>query len=176
MRTEQLSDNVTPKFVTIYALCEPVEKWRTGRVRYVGKTVRTPWQRVRAHSYVAKRSSPRLPVQRWLKKQMEAGNPFHIRHLERVCMNADWAERERFWIAKYRQEQPDLLNLTEGGEGTHGHARSLETKTKISQALKSGASFSCLKCGSNFWRKRSAIDKGNTKFCSRMCSNTRSSA
>ena len=171
-RVEHLSDDVTGRSVTIYALCQPVEKWKTGPVRYVGKTVNTVWHRVRAHSYASK-GAPRLPVRRWLKKQMEAGNPFHIRHLEVVPPGADWEARERFWIAKFRSEGAELLNLTDGGEGLHGMARTPEHKAKIAAALRTGATFSCERCSSEFWRKRNEIDQGKTRFCSRRCSNKR---
>jgi hypothetical protein len=132
MRVEHLSDDVAERSVTIYALCQPIERWKTGPVRYVGKTVNTVWRRVRAHSYASK-GNPRLPVRRWLKKQMEAGNPFHIRHLEVVPPGADWETRERFWIAKFRSQGADLLNLTDGGEGLHGLKPSASHKAKIGE-------------------------------------------
>ena len=44
-----------------------------------------------------------------------------------------------------------------------------ERKKKISEALKTGASFNCLVCGGEFWRKKSAIAKGQNKFCSKLC-------
>lgn len=172
-RIEHLAEGVTDRWVTIYALCEPIEKWRTGEVRYVGKTVRTPWQRVRAHSYAAKRPSPRLPVLRWLKKHIEVGNPFHIRHLERVPPGGDWVARERYWIAKFRSEGAQLLNLTDGGEGLAGLRMKLAHRQKIAAALRSGATFACQRCGMRFWRKKNQIEQGQNKFCSRACSNRR---
>lgn len=172
-RTEYLAEGVTGRTITIYAMCEPVDKWKTGEVRYVGKTVRTPWQRVRAHSYGAKKPFPRLPVLRWLKKQMEAGNPFHIRHLERVPPGADWAARERYWIAKFRSEGARLLNLTEGGEGLAGLPMQPAHRAKIAAALRTGCMFACHRCGEMFWRKLNQIERGHNKFCSRACSNAR---
>ncbi len=172
-RVEHLAEGVTDRWVTIYALCEPVDKWKTGGVRYVGKTINTPWHRVRAHSYAAQRPSPRLPVSRWLKKQIDAGNPFHIRHLERVPPGGDWEARERHWIAKFRSEGAGLLNLTNGGDGFDGLPKTPAHRAKISAALRTGAHFDCVACGASFWRKRSAINKGQNKFCSRQCSNRR---
>ena len=172
-RVEHLSDGVNEgRAVTIYALCQPIDRWKTGPVRYVGKTVNTVWARVRAHAYRSK-ASPRLPVRRWLKKQIEAGNPFHIRHLEVVPPGADWAEREKFWIAKYRAEGADLLNLTEGGDGLHGLVFTPEHKAKIAASLRTGETFACERCGSEFWRKRNQIERGHARFCSRRCSNKR---
>ena len=172
-RIERLAEGVSDKWVTIYALCEPIDKWKTGDVRYVGKTVRTVWHRVRAHSYAAKKPSPRLPVARWLKKHIEAGDPFHIKHLERVPPGSNWIERERFWIAKYRNEGARLLNLTDGGDGLAGLPMSDVHKAKIAAALRMGCNFHCEKCAAVFWRKPRDIRLGNNKFCSRICSNAR---
>lgn len=36
-------------------------------------------------------------------------------------------------------------------------------------AVKHGSFFSCIVCGSQFWRKPSAIAKGDNKFCSKSC-------
>lgn len=171
-RVEHLSDSVGDQWVTIYALCQPVGRWHTGPVRYVGKTTRQPWARVRAHSYAAKRS-PRLPVHRWLLKQMDAGQPFHIRHLEQVPPGQDWAARERFWISKLRDEGCRLLNLTEGGEGLAGLPMADEHKAKIAAALRTGSVCTCERCGTSFWRKKNQIEKGHARFCSRRCSNRR---
>lgn len=164
-RVEHLAEGVT-----IYALCEPIDKWTTGPVRYVGKTVQFPWHRVRAHITTA-RNRPRLPVHWWLRKH--ADEPYHIRHLERVPVGGDWATRERYWIAKFRADGCNLLNMTDGGEGLSGLRRSDEHKRKIADALRTGAEFQCERCGVVFWRKRNEIAKGNNKFCSRACSNKR---
>jgi hypothetical protein len=173
MRKEVLAEGVDNRWVTIYALCQPIDKWKTGEVRYIGKTVNTPWQRVRFHSYAAKRPAPRLPVSRWLKKQMAAGNPFHSVHLERVLPGDDWAARERYWIAKHRADGARLLNLTDGGEGLAGRPMPQSHRDKIAAALRTGDHFDCQVCGTQFWRKRKDILKGHNKFCSRACSNRR---
>ena len=44
-----------------------------------------------------------------------------------------------------------------------------ERARKISEAKQLGDYFSCLVCKKYFWRKPSAIKKGNNKFCSRNC-------
>lgn len=169
-RVEHLAEGVSDRWVTIYALCQPIEKWKTGEVRYVGKTVGVVWHRVRAHAYAAKRATPRLPVQRWLKKQIEAEQPFHIRHLERVPPGGDWAGREKHWIAHFRSQGLPLLNLTDGGDGLCGRRiAGTEHASRIGDALKRGASFSCETCGSAFWRKPKDIKAGNNRFCSRDC-------
>ena len=40
---------------------------------------------------------------------------------------------------------------------------------KIAEALQRGSYFNCKVCSLRFWRKPSAIKKGNNKFCSRTC-------
>lgn len=151
--------------VTIYGLCQPIDRWRTGEVRYVGKTIGTPWHRVRAHIYAAKRGGS-LPVHRFLRKY---GEPYHIKHLEWVPAGEDWAARERFWIKKFRDDGVRLLNITEGGDGLSGLQFSDDHKQKIRDALRQGAYFDCEQCGDAFWRKPHEIRNGFNKFCSRGC-------
>ena len=44
-----------------------------------------------------------------------------------------------------------------------------ERALKIAKAHRRGQFFSCLECDKEFWRKPSAIKKGNNKFCSKNC-------
>lgn len=44
-----------------------------------------------------------------------------------------------------------------------------ERAIKIATKLKRGNLFPCIVCGTNFWRKPSAIKKGDNKFCTRGC-------
>ena len=158
-RREVIGDATRP--VAIYALCEP-----DMTVRYVGKTVQYLHERHKAHIRRAK-AGGRLPVNRWLRREMAAGRGLTIRLLEYSGEN--WAQREAYWIAKYRGEGARLLNLTDGGEGLHGHRFSQAHKDKIAAALRTGANFLCEQCGAGFWRKRFAISKGDCRFCSRAC-------
>lgn len=137
----------------IYALAD-----EDGCIRYVGKTVRTLASRLGQHRRAARRG--RLPVNRWLRKHDAS-----IDLLEIVAPSDDWAARERYWIKLF----PNLLNLTEGGEGLAGHRFTDEHKANIAKALKTGAHFDCETCGKQFWRKRRDIRKGNCRFCSRDC-------
>jgi len=142
------------KAAHIYALCD-----ESGCVRYVGKTVRRLSERLAQHKRAAKREG-RLPVHRWMLKHEVA-----VTLLETVPAGADWAARERFWIGTHS----NLLNLTTGGEGLCGLTFMPEHRQKIADALKTGAYLSCAKCGGEFWRKRSAIEQGRARFCSREC-------
>jgi len=171
-RIETIAEGVTDKWVTIYALCEPIGKWRVGEPRYVGKTIQHAGDRQKAHIRIARRA-PRLPVHWWLKRQLDTGATLCLTHLEHVPPGGDWAERERYWITKLRSEGARLLNMTEGGEGLAGLRMAEAHKAKIAAALRTGATFSCQRCGKLFWRKRRDVIKGHNKFCSRECSNRR---
>ena len=151
--------------VLIYALTYP----GTDCVRYVGKTVRSPRKRHNEHIAAAMKDNPRLPVHRWLASLYRRGLWSCLWHLERVSESEDWAARERYWIAKFRAEGHDLLNLTDGGEGVSGHVVSDATRDAIATKLRKGSEFPCQTCGAPFWRKPRDIKAGNNKFCSREC-------
>lgn len=150
----------------IYALCE----FPSQKPRYVGKTVRTLMGRLKSHMQVARRN-PRLPVGRWLAKRERETVQVCIKWLETVPPGGDWAAREAFWIAKFRADGEAILNLTDGGEGLPGYKFSPEHKQKIASTLRTGSYFPCIRCGASFYRKASAISKGQSKFCSRACAN-----
>lgn len=150
----------------IYALCE----FPSMVTRYIGKTVRPLRLRFASHQQVANHN-PRLPVGRWLAKAKREGRQVCIKWLETVPKGKDWQERERFWIAKHKDDGANLLNLTVGGEGLAGHKFTNEHRQKISASLRTGGFFSCLLCGDEFYRKRSQIQKGQTKYCGHSCAN-----
>jgi len=163
-RVETIGRASEPAGPTIYALCE----YPSMVPRYVGKTVGWVGQRHKAHIRDAKRGGSR-PVQRWLRKQIVAGNRLCVKHLEWLEPTDDVAERERYWIARFRTEYGNMLNLTDGGEGLPGHVFSPEHRAKIAAGLRTGAHFNCETCQAQFWRKRRDIAKGNKRFCSRAC-------
>jgi 5-methylcytosine-specific restriction endonuclease McrA len=51
----------------------------------------------------------------------------------------------------------------------HGDCLAPDHCARIADSLRRGSFFSCLVCGSRFWRKPSAIAKGDAKFCSCSC-------
>lgn len=163
MRREVIG-NAT-RVTAIYALVE----WDDESPRYVGKTVQYLHERHKAHIRDAKRGG-RRPVHYWLRKRIAEGR-VAIKLLEYVDPRSDWAQRERYWIAKLRSEGCNLLNLTDGGEGLAGHQFTPEHRAKIAKALRTGKAFACMKCGSPFWRKANEIKRGHNKFCCRACAN-----
>jgi len=156
-------------FVTIYLLRHPLNK----QVRYVGKSQYLPGRRLTAHIQDAKAGGTR-PVANWIRGIVRHQLRPIIETIETVPSDRDWAERERYWIAEYRRLGARLLNLTSGGEGLAGHAfAGTKHAQKISASLRRGAQFICETCGTEFWRKPSAIRRGHNRFCSRLCSNRR---
>ncbi len=115
--------------LTIYALKDP----SNGEVRYVGKTNDL---RVRINQHLQDRSQSHKS--RWLRPLSE---PPSVEVLEILDADANWPERERYWIAHYRSLGARLTNLTDGGEGwkkADGHSE--ETKAKLRElALARGA-------------------------------------
>lgn len=164
-RIEQIGD-ATPT-TRIYALCE-FPSWEP---RYIGKTIQYMGERHKAHIRDAKRGR-NLPVHRWLRKKIAAGERLAIKLIEFVPPGADWVAREKFWIDTYRTGGR-LLNLTDGGEGLPGLKMAQSHKDKIAAALRTGGNFCCFRCGKQFWRKLRDIKRGHNKFCSRDCSNRR---
>lgn len=148
--------------VTLYTLSDGY-----GHVRYVGKTARDVRRRLIEHCRGARRPS-HLPVRRWIAKMLNAGHKPVLRIVG--IAGADWADRERLLIEQYREAGHDLLNLTDGGEGLAGHQFTPEHRAKIGAAqFTNGATFACIQCGTEFWRKGRDIAKGHNKFCSRDC-------
>jgi len=90
--------------VYIYALIDPTNQ----NLRYIGKTV-NPHNRLKQH-LSDKDDSPHKV--NWINKLQRQGLKPVLSVLE-VCTDADWPDRERFWI---RVLQPDL-NIGRGGEG-----------------------------------------------------------
>jgi hypothetical protein len=164
--TERVIIGDAGKETRIYALCE----FPSQIPRYVGKTIHPLFVRLRGHLRASRRQH-RLPVARWLAKREAEGAQVCIKWIETVPAGADWAERESFWIDAYKKQGFALLNMTSGGEGLAGHKFTQEHKDKIAAAIRSGSKFSCLACGDVFYRKKSAIEKGQNKFCSRACGN-----
>lgn len=97
----------------IYALTDP----RTEEVRYIGKTVNEPSDRLKGHVKEAQRGV-RVYKYDWIRSLLSLGLEPNVSVLEIVFIPNDWQERERWWIAFAREWGFRLTNLTDGGEGT----------------------------------------------------------
>lgn len=164
-RTEVIGDCTPVSFVndevtvTIYCIkpdtcTDPV---------YVGSTHQKLRHRIRAHVLNAQKGSA-IPLHAWIRERVSAG--FVVEVLERLNGLERRHEREKYWVSQFN----GLLNVTDGGPGMSGHRfAGTDHATRIADGLKTGDTFTCAACGSEFWRKRTEISKGNNKFCSRAC-------
>lgn len=103
----------------IYTLTDP----RTRIIRYVGKT-NNPTLRLWMHMNEKKRTHKNC----WLGQLKSLGLRPIMDVIEEVASDT-WQERERFWIAHFRQLGFPLTNLDSGGNS--GKEQSEETKSKI---------------------------------------------
>ncbi len=129
-----------PETTFIYALIDP----NTQQIRYVGKSD-NPRRRMQDHMD-DKRKTHRAS---WLKSLRDKGQKPILMILEEVLFDI-WQERERYWIAYYREQGIDLTNMADGGEGGYlgkeihdrgnakktGRKHTEEHKRKISEGCK----------------------------------------
>lgn len=111
----------------IYGLIDP----RNGEVRYVGWTTNLK-RRMREHLTPKKRETDYKT--NWVRNLRAEGLAPRVRVLEYGSGPYDAAEQ--FWISVYREAGVALTNLAIGGGGAVGVIKSLETRAKLSQALK----------------------------------------
>lgn len=97
--------------VSIYALIDP----NTNKIRYIGKTIARLSKRFGNHIDNAKSKKHNIHLSNWILKLL-ADNQKPIIKLIEECSNDIWKEREKYWISYY----PELINLTEGGDGCLG--------------------------------------------------------
>lgn len=110
--------------IKIYVLKEP----DTLRIRYVGITTKTLKQRLRKHLDNALYTKHNLHLCNWILKYYKNNQLPVIEEIEECVINV-WQEREKYWISQFK----DLLNSTEGGEGSFGFKHSFSSKEKIRQ-------------------------------------------
>lgn len=97
--------------VKIYILIDPI----TNEIRYVGKTVSTLNQRLNGHVHEAK-TGVNFHKKHWFAKLEKQGLKPIIKQIDEV-EDADWKEKERYYISLYKQTGNRLINLLEGGNG-----------------------------------------------------------
>jgi hypothetical protein len=95
--------------VYIYSLVDPRDK----RVRYIGKTVNIT-KRYENHLHQMQGFNPHK--ENWIKKLTTINLKPELQIIE-ICNEKNWKDREKYWIAYYREKHNDLTNILDGGEG-----------------------------------------------------------
>lgn len=124
----KISSFKTSESSFIYGLVDP----HTGLIRYIGKT---GWGQARVRLHQTQLHKDRTYKGNWLRKLKDEGLECEVEVLE-VMPKELLSEGERFWIEYAKCLGWPLTNLTDGGEGLHGHVFSEEHKAKISSANK----------------------------------------
>lgn len=125
----------------IYGLFDSRRPLHLWEMRYIGKTIQAPNERLTGHrSDCNKVGGKRRWVCNWFAKVEREGGTVVIRILEtheaedKESLNALLGPREVAWIAEGRSQGWDLTNGTDGGEGMVGYHHTSEAKAKISKA------------------------------------------
>lgn len=96
----------------IYILSEP-----NGRIRYVGRTIKTLNKRLLQHLSVS-RCGKKGYLYNWIRSFLSKGFLPIIQLVGEV--EGDGCKEEIAWIKYFRDEGVDLVNTTDGGEGALG--------------------------------------------------------
>jgi group I intron endonuclease len=103
------------------------------RVRYIGLTTqKRPEQRLAFHRWASRRGD-RSALYAWMRKHGDQN--VEMRVIESCDTIEDLRDAERFWIAALGGPRSDLLNLTEGGDGTSGYVPSEEQSRAHSERM-----------------------------------------
>lgn len=113
------------RVVFIYTLKDPI----TEEIRYVGKTVTALNTRLKVHIHQSKKKKKLTYKEAWIKGLLNI-NLKPIIELVEKCNTENWVEREKYWICFYKSKSK-ITNLTEGGDGSHGHQPSDETRELV---------------------------------------------
>lgn len=97
------------QIIYIYALKDP----RYDRVRYIGKTNNLDRRYIQ---HVYNQDAGNIHKRRWVDGLKSEGLKPVIEVIEE-CTENNWIEREIYWIAKFRKEFDDLINMANGGNG-----------------------------------------------------------
>ena len=117
----------------IYVLKDP----RDERPRYVGWTSVGIRRRLQAHIQEARTEARQAHTHktRWIRGLLSGGLRPVIETIDHGT-GPNWGVIEQLWILLYREQYPDLTNLSDGGEGNLGYVPTPEVREKISRANK----------------------------------------
>lgn len=97
-----------PRRIVIYGLCDPF----SGQLRYIGKTDNVR-ERLRQHVCDARRGRTTRTAA-WIRSLLKMHKWPRAVTIERTTED-QWQEREKYWIAHFREVGCDLTNTTCGG-------------------------------------------------------------
>lgn len=103
-------------------------------VRYVGVTHKKEATRLREHLSKARRGE-KTHRSTWLRTLLAKGLRPTLAVIDRG-LGPGWVEAEQMWIKHYREAGAQLVNATDGGEGTLGYVPSQETREKMRAHMK----------------------------------------
>src|SRR6478752_4692081 len=104
----------------IYTLSHPLTK----EVRYVGRTIDTLASRLSKHVFERNRGKNRRCY--WINKLYKEGLKPIIEVLDTTDNEIDYFWLETYWIHQFRQWGFNLINATDGGEGSLGYKHTPE--------------------------------------------------
>lgn len=112
----------------IYKLIDPI----TNEIRYVGRTIQKLQNRLKKHLKANDKSHRVNWIKSLTKNQL-------IPIIELICETQEFetcCELEKFYIEKYKKEGMNLVNMTDGGDGSIGFKHSEETILKLKKIAK----------------------------------------
>lgn len=119
---------------SIYVLKDPT----TLKIRYVGKTVSKLLTRLGQHISDARNNKINNHRVNWLRKLCNEGKLPIIEEID-YCTWEESKNLETYYIAYYKSLGCDLINETDGGEGTLGRKVSEATVNKLKNSLRNKA-------------------------------------
>lgn len=88
-----------------------------GNIRYIGKTITSLNRRLVNHIYKAKSNRCKTICGDWIRELLNKNLKPGIVLLQQT--KASWKRAEKYWIKKLRSEGYSLLNILDGGNGSH---------------------------------------------------------
>jgi hypothetical protein len=121
-------ETIEKRIWQIYTLSDP----RTQQVRYVGITFRG---KLRYNEHLSRAmTGGKTHRDCWIRSLVWAGIRPEFQVIE-TGQGEGWQDAERAWIAKYRLSA-DLVNHTDGGDGTPGVHPTIEMRRRLSETRK----------------------------------------
>ena len=145
----------------IYTLNHPL----TNEIRYVGQTCQELKSRLKKHLYCINNKKDRSHRRNWIKSLLDMNLCPKIVLIEENLDKEKCDILEKEYIKKFKELGLNLLNMTDGGEGSIGFKHTKETKEKLSIIRKNNDSKEYRKKISmgviNQWNNLSDEDKLN---------------